>query len=350
MSYEFFELESKEWTAQEKEKIYRDGVNIFRDYKNHGMSTVDVTTPYYFQWNKDGTPQMEHFKAMIRGAKEVGFSNQIYWYLGHYVQVAKGQHPGNVRTYDPKVHPKRAKFLVETALKLNKELDGPPLCFMPIDEPRIASRKEITIDLFKEIKKVPGAKIMCTTDIGGEMLDIENNSQVDRKPLAPGEKERISDRKVWEYNNTAIQSHNPAYSRYIYGYYTWRQDLDGMNSWGPGTTENSRGNPFEDLDSKYSDYFIFFPHVGGPLPTPNWEALREGIDDIRYIYQLEKICAQKITERPEEVAMAEQFLDKVRDMCDFDERTIINDFGEWTPERFDSIRNQVITWIIKLNN
>jgi len=349
MSYEFFELESKDWTAQEKEKIYRDGVNVFRDYKNHGMSTVDVTTPYYFQWNKDGTPRMEHFKAMISGAKEVGFTDPIYWYLGHYLQVAKGQHPGNVRTYDPKVHPKRAKFLVETALELNRELGGPPLSFMPIDEPRIASRKKITLDLFKEIKKVPGAKIMCTTDIGGEMLDIENNSQQDRKPLAPGEKERISDRKVWEYNNTAIQSYNPAYSRYIYGYYTWRQDLDGMNSWGPGTTENSRGNPFEDLDSKYGDYFIFFPHVGGPLPTPNWEALREGIDDIRYIYQLEKICSQKSAERPEEVAMAELFLDKVRNMCDFDERTIINDFGEWTPERFDSIRDQVISWITKLN-
>lgn len=350
MSYEFFELDSKDWTSLEKEKIYRDGVNVFRDYKNHGMSTVDVTTPYYFQWNKDGTPQMEHFKAMIRGAKEVGFSEPIYWYFGHYVQVAKGQHPGNIRTYDPKVHPKRAKFLVETALELNRELGGPPLSFMPIDEPRIASRKKITLDLFKEMKKVPGVEIMCSTDIGGEMLDIENNSQQDRKPLAPGEKERISDRKVWEYNNTAIQSFNPAYSRYIYGYYTWRQDLDGMNSWGPGTTENSRGNPFEDLDSKYSDYFIFFPHVGGPLPTPNWEALREGIDDIRYIYQLEKICSQKSEERPEEVAMAELFLDRVRDMCDFDERTIINDFGEWTPERFDSIRSQVISWIIKLNH
>ncbi|MCF6360861.1 MAG: hypothetical protein L3J29_08890 [Cyclobacteriaceae bacterium] len=201
MSYEFFELESKDWTAQEKEKIYQDGVNVFRDYKNHGMTTVDVTTPYYFQWNKDGTPQMEHFKGMVKGAKEVGLTNPIYWYFGHYVQVTKGQHPGNVRTYNPKVHLKRTKFLVKTALKINKQLDGLPIYFMPIDEPRIASRKEITIDLFKEIKKIPGTTIMCTTDIGGKMLDIENNSQQDRKPLPPGVKKRESDRKVWEYNN-----------------------------------------------------------------------------------------------------------------------------------------------------
>jgi len=349
MSYEFFELESKDWTVQEKEKIYRDGVNIFKDYKNHGMSNVAVASPFYFQWNRDGTPKMEHYKAMISGAKEVGFTDPVYWYFGHYIQTAKGQHPGNIRLYDPKVHRKRAKLLVEKALKLNQQFDGPPVYFMPIDEPRIASRKKMALDLFKEIKKVPGVKVMSTTDIGGKDLDIEYNSERLNKPLPPGVKKRESDRKVCEYNNTAIQSKNPAYSRYIYGYYTWRHDLDGMSSWGPGTTQNSRGNPFEDLDSPYSDWFLFFPHAGGPLPSPNWEAVREGIDDIRYIYQLEKLCEQKSAESPTEVALAEQFLDEIRGMCDFDERTIINEFGDWTPERFNSIRDQVISLIIKLN-
>jgi len=350
MSYEFFELDSKEWTSPEREKIYQDGVNIFRDYKKHGFSNVAVASPFQFQWNKDGTPRMEHFKAMIRGAKEVGFTDPVYWYFGHYIQTSKGQHPGNVRLYDPKVHLKRARILVETAKKLNRELDGPPVYFMPIDEPRIVSRREIALDLFKEMKKVPGTTIMSTTDIGGEDLDIEYNSERLGKPLPPGVKIRESERKVCEYNNTAIQSFNPAYSRYIYGYYTWRQNLDGMSSWGPGTTQNSRGNPFEDLDSQFSDWFIFFPHPGGPLPTPNWEAVREGIDDIRYVYQLEKLCSQKSAEQPEEVAMAEQFLDEIRSMCDFDDREIRDDFGDWTPERFNALRKQVIEWIIKLRD
>ncbi len=350
MSYEFFELDSKDWTAQEREKIYQDGVNIFQDYKNHGMSNVAVASPFYFQWNRDGTPKMEHFKAMIRGAKEVGFTDPVYWYLGHYLQTAKGQHPGNIRLYDPNVHLKRARLLVETANELNLQLNGPPVYFMPIDEPRIASRQKMALDLFKEMKKVPGTTIMSTTDIGGKNLDIEYNSERLSKPLPPGVKKRMSDRKVCEYNNTAIQSMNPAYSRYIYGYYTWRQDLDGMSSWGPGTTQNSRGDPFEDLDSPFSDWFIFFPHPGGPLPTPNWEALREGIDDIRYVYQLEKLCSQKSAEHPEEVAMAEQFLDEIRGMCDIDDRAIINDFGDWTPERFDSLRKQVVTWIVRLRD
>lgn len=350
MSYEFYELDSREWTAREREMIYRDGVNIFRDYKNHGMSNVAVASPFHFQWNKDGTPKMEHFKAMIRGAKEVGFTDPVYWYFGHYIQTAKGQHPGNIRLYDPRVHLKRASLLVKTANELNRKLDGPPVYFMPIDEPRIASRRKIALDVFREIKKTPGTTLMSTTDIGGENLDIEYNSQSLGKPLPPGVKIRRSSRKVCAYNNTAIQSHNPAYSRYIYGYYTWRQDLDGMSSWGPGTTQNSRGDPFEDLDSPYPDWFIFFPHPDGPLPTPNWEAVREGIDDIRYVYQLEKICSQQSAEHPDEVAGAEQFLDEIRGMCDFDEREIIEYLGDWTPERFDSLRQEVVSWIVRLRD
>jgi hypothetical protein len=350
MSYEFFELESKEWSSAQKEKIYQDGVNSFRDYINHGMSTVVTASPYYFQWNQDGTPRLEHLNAMIRAAGETGFTRPVFWYYGQYLQAAKGQHPGNIRLYDPKIHPARARLLAETALKLDKELGGPPLGFMPIDEPRIALRQKITLELFKEIKKVPGAKIMCTTNIGGKLLDIENDSQVDRQNLGPGEKVRKSDRKVWEYNNAVVQCLNPGYSRYIYGYYTWRQDLDGMNSWGPGTTENSRGNPYEDLDHELTDYALTYPHSGGPLATPNWEALREGIDDIRYVYQLEKLCSGMAVNKPAETANALKFLDSIRDLCDFDDRNIINDFGEWTPERFESLRNQVIEWILKLEN
>ena len=106
------------------------------------------------------------------------------------MQAAKGQHPGNIRLYDPKIHPARAKFLAETALKRVRDLDGPQLGFMPIDEPRIALRQKITLELFREIRKVPGARIMSTTNIGGKLLDIENDSQADRKTLGPGEKDQ----------------------------------------------------------------------------------------------------------------------------------------------------------------
>ncbi|MBN2288798.1 MAG: hypothetical protein JXQ83_05650, partial [Candidatus Glassbacteria bacterium] len=348
MTYEFFELETKEWNAEEREKIYRDGVAVFRDFRDHGLTTVDVSSPFYFQWNADGTPRLEHLRGMIRGAKEVGFTGPVYWYFAHYLQAAKKQHPGSVLLYDPAIHPARAKKLVQTALGLARELDGPPVYFVPIDEPRIASRQKITLDLLKAIKQVRGARTMSSTDIGGRLLDIENDSQSHKKTLGPGEKERKSERPVWEYDNSAINSINPGYSRYVYGYYTWRQDLDGMNSWGFNTAENSRGNPYEDLDHPYTDWNLAYPHPGGPLPSPNWEALREGIDDVRFIYQLEKLAREKAASHPEAAGQAEEFLDRLRGRCDIDERTMLNEFGDWTPEAFAGTRDQVISWIIKL--
>ncbi len=350
MTYEFFELESKDWNDEQRRKIYRDGVNVFRDFKNHGLTTVDVSSPYYFQWNRDGTPRMEHFKGMIRGAKEVGFTDPVFWYFAHYVQAAKSFHPGNVLSYDPAVHPKRAAFLVRTAQRLARELDGPPVYFVPIDEPRVASRQRITLELLKAIKQVPGVVTQVSTDIGGKLLAIENNSGRYIKRLGPGEKVRKSDREVWEYNNAVVHSLNPGYSRYIYGYYTWRQDLDGMNSWGFNTAENSRGNPYEDLDHDRNDWNLAYPHAGGPLPTPNWEALREGIDDVRYVYQLERLIKQKAADFPAQTAGAGKFLDELRGKCDFEARTIINEFGEWNPERFNSIRSDIISWILKLKD
>jgi len=349
MSYEFFELDSKEWTPRERELIYRDGLNIFRDYRNHGMTTVDVSSPYYFQWNRDGSPRLEHLKTMIIAAKEVGFREPIFWYFAHYVQAAKHQHPGNILLYDPKIHTRRTKFLVETALQLDRSLGGPPIYFVPIDEPRVALRQKIAVELFQAVKEVPQTKVMSSTDIGGKFLDIENCSQMDKKRLGPGQKKRVSTRQVWEYHNEAIEAANPGFSRYIYGYYTWRQDLDGMNSWGPSTTENSRGNPFEDLDHESYDYMLFYPHPAGPLPSVNWEAIREGIDDVRYIYQLEKLIKEKGLAHPEEALAADNYLDALRAMCDIDEGTMISDFGDWTPEKFDRTREEVISWILKLS-
>jgi hypothetical protein len=36
-------------------------------------------------------------------------------------------------------------------------------------------------------------------------------------------------------------------------------------------------------------------------------------------------------------------------MCDIDEGKMISDFGDWTPEKFDRTREEVISWILKLS-
>ena len=90
------------------------------------------------------------------------------------------------------------------------------------------------------------------------------------------------------------------------------------------------------------------PPPGGPLPTPNWEALREGIDDFRYLYQLETLAREKAASHPDAAAEAERYLDQLRSRCDLDERTMINEFGDWTPETFSDTRARTIGLILKM--
>jgi hypothetical protein len=348
MTYEFFELESKDLNEEQKRRVYDDGVATFRDYLDHGMSTVDVSTPYYFQWNADGTPRIEHLKATLAAARDVGITRPVYWYYAHYIQAAKSTHPGNILLYDPLVHPGRARLLARTALELNRQIGGPPLRFVPIDEPRIEKRRKIALELFAALKREPGVALMASTDIGGELLDIENNAAGLGKPLAPGQTERESEREVWEYHNDAVQCFNPGLSRFIYGYHAWRQDLDGINSWGFNTAENSRGNPYEDLDHGNSDYNLAFPHTGGPLPTPNWEAVREGIEDVRFIYQLEKLLDAKTNSAA--AGAARDFLAELRSRCDIELNRMAYEEGSWTAAAFDSTRSRVIDLIVKLQN
>ncbi|MDD5599234.1 MAG: DUF4091 domain-containing protein, partial [Victivallaceae bacterium] len=58
------------------------------------------------------------------------------------------------------------------------------------------------------------------------------------------------------------------------------------------------GDPFDDFDAnKYSepkDAYIVYPAENGKdiIPTLQWEGIREGIDDYKYIYTLEELIKE----------------------------------------------------------
>lgn len=60
-----------------------------------------------------------------------------------------------------------------------------------------------------------------------------------------------------------------------------------MVTWTFQNTENASGDPMR-VDVPGRDIYITYPNSDGPLSTPTWEAIREGIEDHKLIYQLEK--------------------------------------------------------------
>lgn len=112
-------------------------------------------------------------------------------------------------------------------------------------------------------------------------------------------------------NNVTTKCLNPAYARYIYGYYTWMNHIDGMSSWTFQNTQNASGLPTK-ADAPGRDLYLAYPDPHGPLATLKWEAIREGIDDHKLLYQLAKRI-QKLKGKGIDASKYEEFLSGIEE-------------------------------------
>jgi len=347
MTYEFTEL-TMPWTKEEKEKIYKSACNILRDYKEHGMTTLCLHSPFVLIANEDGTPNLEDIFAALRAARDLGSRRPIIWYMGNLIQTSKPRHPGSIMSFDKGIDLPRLKYIVETVSKYAREHGCPDVIFLPIDEPGDSyqdfqnKRHSITPLLLKTIKDL-GAKNMLTT------RDYKQFKPVDYLCSSEMKKEDLDavhdgGSVYWLYNNdVTTKCLNPAYARYIYGYYTWMHNVDGMSSWTFQNTQNARGVPGQ-ADVHGSDIYLAYPDPKGPIATLKWEAIREGIDDHKLVYQLVKRI-QKLKQRGIETSKYEDFLleiskEKGTPGC------LKGEDEAWSPIFFKKNRDQLISMIL----
>lgn len=291
MTYEFTELVMP-WTMEEKEKIYQSACNILKDYKEHGMTALCLHSPFVLIRKEDGTPNLEDIFAALRAVKEVGFKGRIIWYMGHLIQTSKPKHPGNVLNFDKGVHLPRLKYIVETVSRFAREQGCPEVIFLPIDEPGDSSqdfqnqRRDITPLLLKTIKDL-GAQTMLTGEDDKEFKPVDYlcSGEMSKEDLNAA---HLAGSVYWLFDNdVTTKCLNASYARYIYGYYTWAHQVDGMSSWTFQNTQNARGLPGQG-DVHGSDIYLAYPDPKGPVATLRWEAIREGIDDHKLVHQLVK--------------------------------------------------------------
>jgi hypothetical protein len=310
MTYEFTEL-TMPWSKEDKGKIYQSACNILKDYKEHGITTLCLHSPFVLMTKEDGTPNLEDIFAALRAAKEVGFKGRLIWYMGHLIQTSKPKHPGNIKGFEEETHLPRLKYIVETVSQYAKEHGCPEVIFLPIDEPGDSyqdfqnKRHEITPLLLKTIKDM-GAQTMLTNDDYKQFKNVDYlcSGELNREDLDTAHKDGSV---YWLYNNdVTTRCLNPAYARYIYGYYTWKNRVDGMSSWTFQNTQNARGIPGQ-ADIYGSDIYLAYPDPKGPLATLRWEAIREGIEDHKLVYQLVKRI-QKLKGMGIETSEYEDFL------------------------------------------
>jgi hypothetical protein len=347
MTYEFAEL-AMPWSKEEKDKIYKSACNILKDYKEHGMTTLCLHSPFVLITKEDGLPNLEDIFTALRAAKEVGFKKPIIWYMGHLIQTSKPKHPGNIIAFEKELHLARLKYLVETVSKYAKENGYPEVIFLPIDEPGDSyqdfqnKRQTITPLLLKTIKDA-GAQSMLTTSHYKQFrpLDYLCSGTMNEGDINEAHRNRSV---YWLYNNdVTTKCLNPIYARYIYGYYTWMNNIDGMSSWTFQNTQNAKGLPIQ-ADVPGSDIYLAYPDPNRPLATLKWEAVREGIDDHKLIYQLIK-RVQKLKAKGINVSKYEDVLSNIK-IKEGTPGCQISDDKKWNPLSFQAKRDDLIYLIL----
>jgi len=112
---------------------------------------------------------------------------------------------------------------------------------------------------------------------------------------------------AWFYHNLRGVWVTPEWQRIINGLYMW---INPFQCRLDACYENYSGSPFDGLTTPEFSSLI---DTIEPVPTREWEAWREGVDDLRYIYTLEKLIEKyMIEDREDEVEEAIEYLEKLK--------------------------------------
>lgn len=121
--------------------------------------------------------------------------------------------------------------------------------------------------------------------------------------------------EAWIYYNIRGAFFRPQWTRLVNSYYLWMSPLRAHVPW---MYYAVHGNPLDDTDGPRArghdfGYAVPSPYDGNELiPTLDWEAYREGIDDLRYLALLESLSKKAQANAPDAAVSAQAWLRRLR--------------------------------------
>jgi hypothetical protein len=297
------------------------------DLRAHGIDAGSVYTPVSVTLTNDEEVVVDYtdLERTMDLLVEMGFDGPAHW-RGIYKLPRDLQRLGVVTETLEVVYTQ----VVSTVLRLRDERGWPEIYFFPVDEPFSHPEKEAEFYwLAPLIKQVPGALVEVSLD-GAETLlpeadpftDVRYYSgwNVDRwLPVHPFEEiaadAAASGDRLGYYYNIRGMGGRPEFSRVTFGFYAWNSPFLEQGAW---AYQAFIGDPYDDTDGPTGDLAYAYPdperNYAPTLPTLRWEGVREGIDDLRYLYTLEQAieAAKGDPARVEAVAAAQALLDDLR--------------------------------------
>ena len=323
-----------------------------RDMREHGMNSVALSAPASMSRGEGARYgfDLETVTRTLELLRQEGLTQPIPW--AH-------PFPPVDTDFGSDEHLRQVKAFVEHAKGHFAARNLPEILWYPRDEAWSDPRKEEARVLYEAVKQVPGSRTYGTVrrdtaEYLDSWLDVRCHTVSlsggfdDRKLRAAAE---AAGDRFWWYTNSCREY--PDVVRFKAGFFFWKTGATGQFYW---AYYYPQGNPYDDLDG--IDWCVAYPGDGRRIPTIEWEALREGIDDFRYVYTLElaiaKARAKGSAEAASAVEEAGRLLDELRDdvVSDLEEyeRRELNFHTDsiWPPEKYDDWRNRIARMIVRL--
>ncbi|MBI4242964.1 MAG: DUF4091 domain-containing protein [Planctomycetes bacterium] len=318
--------------------VKKEGEKIIYDFSKAGFTRKDLN---YFSHS---------LEEIMDGYLKTGFTNP--WVcgtldtLGGVIEAGLGYKP-----FTPEFDKAYLEYVIQLVQKA-REKGWPAFSLHPIDEPGPRPDAMKFAKYYYKLLKENFPEIKTFADWGpwkGE--DVILDSWVDIRCYAVPSQKAIEDSKkagddFWIYN-VGSWGRSPRMDRLAWGLFTWKTEAKGVFHWVYTWWIEPKVPP-----SSHPSFVYVIPGPDGPIPTLAWEAVREGIDDVKYIYTLTHLIQKaKSSQNPElikEAGKAEEELNKILYDVPVEFHYRVSYLDKTPSETFDVYRFKIAGWITML--
>ena len=266
----------------------------FEDMRAHGLNSAGMYGYYYDTRVRETAPgrwevDLAPLKAALDLRVKAGLTAPTMFALANY--ICRDTAFRRIWTDDAGMTVENEEKLTQVIRQLEKFIkdnDYPRLLYYGVDEPT-GPRLARCARICEVIRRAGGTATTAVYDDQLADLDVP----IFALPMA---------NRLYEDPALPMQPHelrlhywhpleNPGVDRFRYGVLTWRAGLDGACSYAYRHVFQS-DNPYYDESqgplnpAQGRNMMYTYPSRTGPIPTIQWEAVREGIDDVRYLATL----------------------------------------------------------------
>lgn len=286
-------------------------------------------------------------EEMLSAYKKAGFERD--WIYGSfdalmYLLAEKGL----AKLEDPASALPYVEQYIRDMLQFARERNLPPFTLLLKDEPGFQPQQLPSVrKLYAEIHRAfPDQPLMvdCGPWAGeDELLAPYIRTIYFTSPDRVKERFCRNDGIVFGNYNSGSGGKNPLIDRFCYGVWPLQANLDAVSNW----AYTWKMHPNAPDGNRY-----VFPAADGPIPTLAWEAIREGIDDQRYLLTFRRLAREAMASDDEVkkaraaamMADADEFMSSVPK-----DRSGRASFLEILPQdRLDRLRGALISHILEL--